>query len=61
MLDPARLLTGMRGQLDISKIDDIKLNYLRYKPGMNLDGLSSTSCGNSGVGSGGGGFGRFRG
>ena len=35
MLDPARLLAGMRGQLDISKVDAIKLNYLRYKPGMN--------------------------
>jgi hypothetical protein len=35
ILDPARLLAGMRGQLDISRVDDIKLNYLRYKPGMN--------------------------
>ena len=35
MLDPARLLAGMRGQLDSSRVDDIKLNYLRYKPGMN--------------------------
>jgi len=35
MLDPARLLAGLQGQLDISKVDDIQLNYLRYKPGMN--------------------------
>ena len=35
MLDPSRLLECLRGNLDISKVDDIKLNYLRYKPGMN--------------------------
>ncbi len=35
VLDPARLLAALRGQLDISRVDDIKLVYLRYKPGMN--------------------------
>jgi streptomycin 6-kinase len=35
MLDPRRLLDGLRGQLDYSRIDDIRLVYLRYKPGMN--------------------------
>ena len=35
LLDPERLLAGLSGQLDINKVEDIKLNYLRYKPGMN--------------------------
>ena len=35
MLDPRRLLDSLRGQLDCSRIDDIRLVYLRYKPGMN--------------------------
>lgn len=35
ILDPGRLLDGLRGQLDCRCIDDIRLVYLRYKPGMN--------------------------
>jgi len=35
MLDPERLLAALHGQLDIRQVDHIKLNYLRYKPGMN--------------------------
>lgn len=35
MLDPDRLLTSIRGEWDISRVEDIKLVYLRYKPGMN--------------------------
>jgi len=35
MLDPARLLKSLHTHLDISRVDSIKLNYLRYKPGMN--------------------------
>ena len=35
LLDPERLLTHMRGQLDIRQVETIRLNYLRYKPGMN--------------------------
>lgn len=35
ILDPSRLLEYLRRQMDISKIDDIKLDYLRYKPGIN--------------------------
>ena len=35
LLDPARLLEGLHTQLDISRVDSIKLNYLRYKPAMN--------------------------
>ena len=35
ILDPLQLLACLRRQLDISKIDEIKLDYLRYKPGMN--------------------------
>lgn len=35
LLDPARLLAELRGHLDTSLIDDIRLDYLRYKPGMN--------------------------
>jgi len=35
ILDTARLLAGLSKQLDISLVNDITLNYLRYKPGMN--------------------------
>ena len=35
ILDTSSLLAGLGKQLDISQIDSIKLNYLRYKPGMN--------------------------
>ncbi len=35
LLDPARLLDELREYMDISRVDDIKLDYLRYKPAMN--------------------------
>lgn len=35
ILDPAQLLDGLRSQLDIGMVDEIKLDYLRYKPAMN--------------------------
>ena len=35
MLDPSRLLTQLNGKLDCSRVEEIKLVYLRYKPGMN--------------------------
>ena len=35
ILDPVQLLECLRSQLDISKVDEIKLDYLRYKPSMN--------------------------
>ena len=35
LLDPERLLASLHTQLDNSLVKDIKLNYLRYKPGMN--------------------------
>lgn len=35
LLDPARLLTKLCSQLDTTRVEDIKLVYLRYKPGMN--------------------------
>ena len=35
LLDPARLLTELSGYLDVDRIDEFTLNYLRYKPGMN--------------------------
>jgi len=35
LLDPARLLTKMSGKLDCSRVEAVKLVYLRYKPGMN--------------------------
>lgn len=35
ILDTSSLLAGLSKQLDTSQIDSIKLNYLRYKPGMN--------------------------
>lgn len=35
VLDPVRLLANLGKQMDISSVDDIKLVYLRYKPGMN--------------------------
>ncbi len=35
ILDPARLLTDLDGALDCTRVNDIKLVYLRYKPGMN--------------------------
>jgi len=35
LLDPARLLAEMRGQVDVARVEDIRLEYLRYKPGMN--------------------------
>ncbi len=35
MLDPSRLLTELGGKLDCSQVGDIRLAYLRYKPGMN--------------------------
>lgn len=35
LLDPARLLEILHTQLDVGRVDSIKLNYLRYKPGMN--------------------------
>lgn len=35
LLDPSRLLTELSGKLDCVQVDDIKLAYLRYKPGMN--------------------------
>lgn len=35
VLNPARLVESLNGQLDISRIEGIKLDYLRYKPGMN--------------------------
>lgn len=34
-LDPERLLTCLQTQMDISRVESINLNYLRYKPGMN--------------------------
>ena len=35
ILNPARLIESLHGQLDISRVEGIKLDYLRYKPGMN--------------------------
>lgn len=35
ILDPERLLACLQTQLDISRVESIRLNYLRYKPGMN--------------------------
>lgn len=35
ILDTARLLAGLSNQLDIGLVNDINLNYLRYKPGTN--------------------------
>lgn len=35
ILDTSRLLSGLGKQLDTGQINSIKLNYLRYKPGMN--------------------------
>ncbi len=35
MLEPSRLLSELSGELDFSQIENIKLAYLRYKPGMN--------------------------
>lgn len=35
MLDPSRLLTELGEKLDCSQVEDIKLAYIRYKPGMN--------------------------
>jgi len=35
LLDPARLLAGLTGLSDCSRVEKIRLKYLRYKPGMN--------------------------
>lgn len=35
LLDPDRLITGLKSSLDVSQVESISLNYLRYKPGMN--------------------------
>lgn len=35
LLDPQRLMESLGGQLDTSRIEAIRLDYLRYKPGMN--------------------------
>ena len=35
LLDPGRLLGHLAGQLDISRVNDIRLDYIRYKPTMN--------------------------
>lgn len=35
LLDPEQLLAGLHPHLDSNQVEDIKLNYLRYKPGMN--------------------------
>lgn len=35
LLDPARLLDELRSSMDIGQVENIELNYLRYKPGMN--------------------------
>lgn len=35
MLDPERLLAALQTQMDINRVESIRLNYLRYKPGMN--------------------------
>lgn len=35
LLEPARLLAGLQSSLDVGQVENIELNYLRYKPGMN--------------------------
>jgi len=35
IFDPEQLLARLQTQLDVSRVESIKLNYLRYKPGMN--------------------------
>ncbi len=38
LLDPTRLLESLNGHLDAGRVEDIRLDYLRYKPGMNCLG-----------------------